>query len=110
MQIDALNCSGNLLDTAGLIDAMQRGASEASASVRQQLVEPFNLHGATLVLVLAESHFVVSTWPELAYVTIDAALCNEQMDFDLLVNPLLEILNPGRIQQTQKTTEVNLTQ
>ena len=37
-------------------------------------------HGVTAVLVLAESHILVSTWPEHRLALVDILLCNEAMD------------------------------
>jgi len=57
-------CRGQLDDAASLKDSMLRGCLQAGAKLRQQAAEQFLPHGVTVAMILAESHFVVSTWPE----------------------------------------------
>ncbi len=98
--IDAHACKSIIKDSDALLNAMLEGAQLSGAEVRDQLASPFVPHGATLVLVLAESHFVVSTWPELDFASLDAALCNDKMDIKKLVQPLMTLLDPGRVEET----------
>lgn len=56
--------------------------------------------GFTFVVLLAESHLSIHTWPELQYVTIDVFACNVSRDnsdiarilFDVVIN-LFEPIN-----------------
>ena len=61
--------------------------------------------GITGVLLLAESHLAVHTWPELDGVTIDAYVCNFSADnsarAERLMAILLEAFAPTRVQRQQ---------
>jgi spermidine synthase len=56
--------------------------------------------GVTGMLLLAESHLAVHTWPERAGVTLDVYVCNYSADnsgkAERLMNELLAALRPGR--------------
>ncbi len=106
LSVDAFECAGDTRDANSIADAMCRGAVTSGATVRQQVVEQFNPHGVTCCLVLAESHLVVSTWPEYNYASIDAALCNPALDVEVLIEPVVSLLQPKRNQQQMTTTPV----
>lgn len=48
--------------------------------------------GVTGVVLLAESHLAVHTWPELAAVTLDVYVCNLQADNSARAEALLDAL------------------
>ncbi|HQY07177.1 MAG: adenosylmethionine decarboxylase [Burkholderiales bacterium] len=68
------------------------GESGAGASAGQT--------GVTGVLLLAESHLAVHTWPELGAVTMDVFVCNRSRDnraaAQRLQQALVEAFQPGR--------------
>lgn len=59
--------------------------------------------GVTGVVLLAESHVAVHTWPELNAVTLDVYVCNFDADNSALAQRLLgsliEAFAPGRIER-----------
>jgi S-adenosylmethionine decarboxylase proenzyme len=59
--------------------------------------------GVTGVVLLAESHLAVHTWPELGGVTIDAYVCNFSADNSAraraLMHRLVQAFAPGRVQE-----------
>jgi len=61
--------------------------------------------GVTGVLLLAESHLAVHTWPELCAVTLDVFVCNFAGDNSYkarqLVDALVQRFEPERVQHQQ---------
>ena len=59
--------------------------------------------GVTGVVLLAESHLAVHTWPELGAVTLDAYVCNLGTDnsarAQALIDALIDAFAPGRIER-----------
>ncbi|HEY4066441.1 MAG TPA: adenosylmethionine decarboxylase [Burkholderiaceae bacterium] len=59
--------------------------------------------GVTGVVLLAESHLAVHTWPELGAVTLDAYVCNFGADntarAHTLIDTLIAAFEPGRIER-----------
>lgn len=61
--------------TARFIDALQ----SAGATVVQTMSHNFPGKGLTCVLILAESHAVLHTWPETATVNVDIFSCSTRL-------------------------------
>lgn len=95
--VEAHGCTGSLDDADALLEAMREGAVRAGAEPRQGTREPFLPHGVTCVLVLAESHVVVSTWPEHRFAAIDACVCGAGVDLEALAAPVLALLAPAEV-------------
>jgi S-adenosylmethionine decarboxylase len=59
--------------------------------------------GVTGVVLLAESHLAVHTWPELGAVTLDAYVCNFGADNSArahtLIDTLIAAFDPGHIER-----------
>jgi S-adenosylmethionine decarboxylase proenzyme len=69
-------CDPILLDTAASLESVLVSAAEVSGShVLGSLVREFQPHGVTCMLVLAESHLSIHTWPECRYAAVDFFSC-----------------------------------
>lgn len=70
-----------MLDAAYLEDFCQRAVSAVGLSSVGRLFHCFDAGGGvTGVVVLAESHLSVHTWPEAGYVALDVYVCNYTED------------------------------
>jgi S-adenosylmethionine decarboxylase len=109
--VDAFECDGPLNDLEVIGAAMLAGADAVSAKVVGQAECRYVPHGVTAVLFLAESHILVSTWPENKTALIDVMLCNDDMDPVVVADVVLNALGAGRSASTQVsrsvTTEVD---
>ncbi|HEY0021492.1 MAG TPA: adenosylmethionine decarboxylase [Longimicrobium sp.] len=76
---DAYGCECPLDDPVFLAGALERAVLSVHATVVDRVVHHFVPHGVTVVLVLAESHAVLSTWPEHGYANVAIFLCNPEM-------------------------------
>ncbi|MEO1366970.1 MAG: adenosylmethionine decarboxylase [Acidobacteriota bacterium] len=77
-----------LLDLAGVarhrLDDLDRlrsvlveAASSAGATVVEERFHRFEPHGVSGVLILAESHLAIHTWPELGTAAVDVFTCGD---------------------------------
>ncbi|UWQ20768.1 adenosylmethionine decarboxylase [Jannaschia sp. W003] len=66
-----------LRDAALLERSMRAAAREAGAHILGAHFHPFEGGGVTGVLLLAESHVTVHTWPEHGYAALDLFMCGE---------------------------------
>lgn len=80
--------------------AMRQAARLLGCTIRAQVIEPFQPHGATCVLVLAESHITVSTWPEHRLAHIDVFTCRADTSPCHAIRPILDLL-AGHVTHTQ---------
>lgn len=102
-----------LHDDAALGALCRREASAAGLTVVGELFHPFvdaagERAGVTGVLLLAESHVAVHTWPERGVVTLDVYVCNVRDDrsegAERLLAALSEAFSAGRsrVQRVQR--------
>ena len=67
-----------------LIEAVQL----SKATIIQPVFHQFSPHGVSGVVIIAESHFSIHTWPEYGYAAVDLFTCGTSVDtwkaFDLV--------------------------
>jgi S-adenosylmethionine decarboxylase len=72
------HCKSEILaDVEAVRAAMVQAAIIAKAHIREVAFHRFEPHGVSGVVVLAESHLAIHTWPELGYAAIDVYTCGD---------------------------------
>ena len=74
------DCCSDIEDPALLMQAAEAAAAKVGATVVNTSRTIYQPHGATVAVVLAESHILLTTWPEHRMMLFDAILCNPEMD------------------------------
>ncbi len=75
------NCEAAVLDKIEIIkEAMNEAAKIANATIVETVIHQFSPHGVSGVVVIAESHISIHTWPEHNYVAIDIFTCGETLE------------------------------
>jgi|GEM_PF-262388 S-adenosylmethionine decarboxylase len=95
------NTTKNLSDEKTLEKSLITAAHKADALPLKVLTQKFEPNGLTGIVLLAESHISVHTWPELNYVAIDVFTCGHRCTPIKAIEHLKEIFAP---QKTQITT------
>jgi S-adenosylmethionine decarboxylase proenzyme len=95
--------SALLTDATALREAGVAAARTAGLSVVGEVFHAFpSPGGVTGVVLLAESHLALHTWPELAAVTLDVYVCNRSGDHSAqarqVMTTLQALFRPGRIE------------
>lgn len=80
---------------------MQTATIDTSAKVIGKSAISYPIHGITAVVFLAESHILVSTYPEIEYAVLEVFMCNEKVSPDNCANQIMKFLKP---EKTLKTT------
>lgn len=61
--------------------------------------------GYTFVILLAESHVSIHTWPELGYITLDVFVCNVSRDNSTtsrkLFDSIVQLFNPTEVNKRE---------
>jgi S-adenosylmethionine decarboxylase proenzyme len=74
-------CDREVLNSPEAIRALLREAVvRAGATPLQDMVHAFSPHGVTGVVVIAESHFSIHTWPEYGFAAVDLFTCGDTVD------------------------------
>jgi len=80
LNLDCCGCTGPLNNAKGLIEIMKNSARAAGAKVIGSKVQNYPKYGLTAIVFLAESHILVSTYPEINYAVVEVFMCNNQMN------------------------------
>jgi S-adenosylmethionine decarboxylase len=59
---------------------MEDATKISGATIVKSIFHLFNAHGASGVVVTAELHLAIHTWPEYGYAAIDLFTCSEDID------------------------------
>ena len=74
-------CNAALLaNTDALRPLLLEAVRAAGATVVTEVFHNFSPHGVSGVIVIAESHVAIHTWPEHAYAAVDVFSCSLKLD------------------------------
>jgi S-adenosylmethionine decarboxylase proenzyme len=74
-------CECTYLDSEQTIRGlMLEAASMSGATIVGNIFHHFNPQGVTGVVVIAESHLAIHTWPEFRYASVDLFTCGTHLD------------------------------
>ena len=86
--VEYYKCNPEILnDVAAIKRAMRDAARIAGATIVQEAFHLFNPHGVSGVVVIAESHLAIHTWPEYGYAAVDLFTCGDDVDSELAFPP-----------------------
>jgi S-adenosylmethionine decarboxylase len=89
-------CSEELLNDQAKLRQLACSAAEATgATVLESFTHAFDPQGVTVVVVLAESHASLHTYPESGVVFWDCFTCGVKCHPELSVDTLVTALKPG---------------
>lgn len=89
--IELYGCDAEILnDCEKIKEVMTTAALLANAHIVGSTFHRFNPHGISGVVIIAESHFSIHTWPEYKYAAIDIFTCGEDMRTDLAYTYMIE--------------------
>lgn len=78
--------------------AMTETIEACGATLLDLRVYPFTPQGVTGVAILAESHMMIHTWPEIGYAAVDVFTCGYHTDPEKAIPVLQQYFAPERIQ------------
>lgn len=87
-----------VLDDLELIQTrMIEAVKESGATYLSDYFHKFSPQGVSGVIVIAESHVSIHTWPEVEYAALDVFTCGSRGLADGIVSYLTSSFNPTRI-------------
>jgi S-adenosylmethionine decarboxylase len=92
------DCCAEVINSVEKVeDALMESVRISGATIIKPVFHKFNPHGVSGVVVIAESHFSVHTWPEYGYCAVDIFTCGETIDSRKSINFLKERFSARRI-------------
>lgn len=96
--VDAWGVRYDLLNDADwLKDQLVQAAEISGATVLSVQSRQFEPQGATVLVLLSESHLSIHTYPEKGFAALDCYTCGETVDPQTAIDKLLEALKPERV-------------
>ncbi|MDY6935640.1 MAG: adenosylmethionine decarboxylase [Spirochaetota bacterium] len=75
---ELFNCNESYINNSKKVEEVMLIAANLSmANVVKHYFHKFSPYGVSGVVVIAESHFTIHTWPEYGYVAVDIFTCGE---------------------------------
>jgi S-adenosylmethionine decarboxylase len=108
--IELFDCD---LDAINNLDAVKatliEAAKRAQATIVDVVFHEFNPYGISGVVVIAESHLSIHTWPEYRYAAVDIFSCGDILQPEVAANYLVEQFGAERtsIVEMQRGTFLN---
>jgi S-adenosylmethionine decarboxylase len=92
--IELFHCDSTILNDPKTLEHHMLAAVKLSgATVIQPFFHQFSPHGITGVVVVAESHFCLHTWPEYGYCALDIFTCGDSVNGHEALDYLKKNLN-----------------
>ena len=89
--VDLRDCSPeSIRDLAYVRDSLVQAARQASATIVDVSFHEFNPFGISGMVVIAESHLSIHTWPEYGYAAVDIFTCGDQIKPEVAASYLIE--------------------
>ncbi len=80
--VELFSCSEEILDDLEQIEGFMKEAARVSgATIVESVFHRFQPHGISGVVVIAESHLAIHTWPEHGYAAVDFFTCGADIDY-----------------------------
>ena len=109
--VELEDCNEETLnDLEALKEVMLTAADEAGATIMGESFHRFSPHGISGVVVIAESHLCIHTWPEYGYAAADVFTCGTAVQPQKAAELLVEKLGARKhsvreIPRGQRVTE-----
>lgn len=79
--VEFYDCDRDVLNDEPLIrEILLEGVRRSNATIVSDTFHTFSPHGVSGVVVIAESHVAIHTWPEHGYAAVDIFTCGETID------------------------------
>src|SRR6478736_2285006 len=96
--VDTWGVDFELLNSAEFLQAQMVEAAEAcGATVLSVQAQQFEPQGATVLVLLSESHLSIHTYPERGFAALDCYTCGETVDPQLAIDFMVSVLKPETV-------------
>ncbi len=89
--LELFDCDAQVINNLETVKgALVEAAKRAQATIVDVVFHEFNPFGISGVVVIAESHLSIHTWPEYRYAAVDIFSCGEVLKPDVAASYLVE--------------------
>ncbi len=96
--MELFDCNREAISSLEVVkSAMVEAAKRAQATIVDVVFHEFNPFGISGVVVIAESHLAIHTWPEYCYAAVDVFSCGDTLQPEVAANYLVEQFGADRV-------------
>jgi len=100
--LEFFECDPKVLDDMKLLeDMLLKAAEKAEVKVVGKAFHKFAPQGVTGIIIVAESHLSIHTWPEYGYAAIDIFTCGNTAKPEKAYEEIEKVLKPKRVSITE---------
>lgn len=97
MLLELFDCDPDAINNLEAVKgALVEAAKRAQATIVDIVFHEFNPFGISGVVVIAESHLAIHTWPEYRYAAVDIFSCGDILKPEVAANYLVEQFSAER--------------
>ena len=104
--VDLYCCEADLDDEGFLLNTLEKASDAVGSTVLQRITQRFSPVGVTAILILAETHISIHTWPEHGYAAVDIFVCGEGKDPEVAWEVVREALRPESFETKEITRTI----
>ncbi len=96
--LELFDCDPSSINNLTEIKAiLVEAAKRARATIVDLVFHEFNPFGISGIVIIAESHLSVHTWPEYRYAAADIFSCGKNMQVEIAADYIITEFKPGRV-------------
>jgi len=92
--VDLYGCKADLDDPEFLMNTLVKASDAVGSTIVQKVTQKFTPVGVSVIIILAETHMSIHTWPEHGYAAVDVFFCSEGKDPYIAWDVIREVLKP----------------
>ncbi|MCK4477001.1 adenosylmethionine decarboxylase [Candidatus Bathyarchaeota archaeon] len=104
--VDLYGCRADLDNAKFLTDVLEAAAQKMGSKIIKTTYHKFLPTGITVIVILAETHISIHTWPEHKYAALDIFICSEEIDPEVGWQAVKDALNPSSFEIHKITRKI----
>ena len=93
--VDLYGCKGDLNSAGFLVECLKTAAQQMGSKIVEMLSHQYSPAGVSVIIILAETHISIHTWPEHGYAALDIFVCKDEVDPEVGWRVVKEALQPS---------------
>jgi len=104
--VDLYGCRSDLDNAEFLTDILETAAQKMGSKIIKTVSHKFSPTGITVLIILAETHMSIHTWPEHNYAALDIFICSEEIDPKIGWQAVKDALKPSSFEIHKITRKI----
>ena len=104
--VDVYGCKADVDDEEFLLATLEEASDAVGSRIVKKITQRFEPVGVSVILILAETHMSIHTWPEHSYAAVDVFFCSEGKDPHIAWDVIKKRLQPESFELKELTRSI----